>query len=82
MRHADFVPPSARLEDALKRLEHTWQNTKEHWSDSVSQTVEDEYLVPLHSQVTLLLDAVNRVSEVMGHAERQCSHPRESGPAL
>jgi len=82
MRNADFVSPAARLEDALKHLEHAWQNTKEHWSDSVSQKVEDEYLVPLHNQVVLMRDAVGRLSDVMGHAERECLHQRESGPTL
>lgn len=82
MRNADFVTPAARLEDALKRLEQAWQNTKEDWSDSVSQTVEDEYLIPLHNQVTLMRDAIGRLSDVMGHAESACLHQRESGPTL
>lgn len=82
MRQADFVSPAARLEDAITRLEHAWQNTKEHWSDPVSQTVEEEYLIPLHNQVTLMLDAISKVSGVMGQAERACSHQRESGPNL
>ena len=82
MRHADFVSPAARLHDALIRLEHAWQAAKEHWSDPVSETVEEDYLIPLHNQVSLMLDAVNKVSDVMGRAERECSHSRESGPAL
>jgi hypothetical protein len=82
MRQADFVSPASRLEDAITRLEHAWLHTKEHWSDPVSQTVEEDYLVPLHNQVSLMLDAVNTISEVMGQAERECSHKRESGAAL
>ncbi len=82
MKHADFVSPAARLEDAMNRLEHAWQQTKEHWSDPVSRTIEEDYLVPLHNRVALMLDAVNKISEVMGRAERACSHKRESGPAL
>ena len=82
MRHADFVTPASRLEDAITRLEQNWLQTKEHWSDPVSQTVEEDYLVPLHNQVSLMLDAVNKISDVMGRAERECSHKRESGPAL
>ncbi len=82
MRQADFISPAARLEDALTRLEQAWQQTKEHWTDPVSQTVEEDYLVPLHNQVSMMLDAVNKISEVMGNAERECSHKREHGPAL
>jgi hypothetical protein len=82
MRNADFVSPASRLADALTRLEHAWQQTKDHWSDPVSQTVEEDYLVPIHNQVSLMLDAVNKISEVMGQAERECSHKRESDAAL
>lgn len=82
MRQADFVSPAARLEDAMTRLEHVWQQTKEHWSDPVSQTVEEDYLLPIRSQISLMLDAVNKVSEVMSRAERECSHQRESDGGL
>ena len=82
MRQADFVSPAARLQDAMIQLEQAWLQTKEHWSDPVSRTVEDDYLVPLHNQVSLMLDAVHKVSGVMGQAERDCLHKRESGPAL
>lgn len=82
MRRADFISPAARLQDALTRLEHAWQQTREDWSDPVSETVEEDYLVPLHNQVSMMLDAVNKISEVMGRAERECSHSRESTPGL
>ncbi|MCH2212414.1 MAG: hypothetical protein MK110_14005 [Fuerstiella sp.] len=82
MRKADFISPAARLADALTRLEHTWQQTKEHWSDPVSQTVEEDYLIPIHNQVSLMLDAVHKMSEVTGRAERDCSHRRESDTSL
>ena len=82
MRNADFTSPAARLADALKQLEKTWMDTKEEWSDSVSQRVEDEYLVPLHGQIQAMLDTVEKLSGVMSKAERACMHPREAGPIL
>ncbi|MCA9083928.1 MAG: hypothetical protein KDA81_07720 [Planctomycetaceae bacterium] len=82
MRHADFRSPAARLADAMKQLEAAWMNTKEEWADPVSQHVEDEYLVPLHGQVRAMLDTVEKLAEVMGRAERACSHRREQGPIL
>ena len=82
MKQADFVSPAARLQDAITRLEHAWQQTKEHWSDPVSQIVEEDYLVPIHNQVSVILDSVNKTAEVMGRAERECSHSRESDTAL
>ncbi|MEZ6058823.1 MAG: hypothetical protein R3C19_00510 [Planctomycetaceae bacterium] len=77
MRRADFLSPAARLQDAMKRLEQQWLETREEWNDPVSQRVEDEFLVPLHGQVQAMLDTVNKLSGVMAKAERECSHPRE-----
>lgn len=77
MKRSDYVSPAARLEDALRQLEHAWQATREHWSDPVSQAVEDEYLVPLHATVCSMLDAVGKLSAVVKTAEGECSHPRE-----
>ncbi|MEZ6130159.1 MAG: hypothetical protein R3C59_15850 [Planctomycetaceae bacterium] len=82
MRNADFLSPAARLADALKQLEQAWMETRDEWSDSVSRTVEDDYLVPLHGQVQAMLDTVEKLSGVMAKAERACMHPREAGPIL
>jgi len=82
MRNADFMSPAARLADALKQLERAWMDTKEEWADSVSQKVEDDYLVPLHGQVQSMLDTVEKLSSVMSKAERACMHSREAGPIL
>jgi hypothetical protein len=77
MKRSDFISPAARLDDALRQLEFAWQATNEHWSDSVSQKVEDEYLVPLHATIRTMLDAVTKLSSVVKTAESECSHPRE-----
>ncbi len=77
MRRADFLSSAARLEDAMKRLEQQWMDTREEWNDPVSRRVEDEFLVPLHGQVQVMLDTVNKLSGVMAKAERECAHPRE-----
>ena len=82
MKHADFKSPAARLNDAMKQLELIWMETKEQWSDSVSQKVEDEYLVPLSAQVRAMLDTIEKLSGVMSQAERVFSHTRERGPIL
>lgn len=82
MRNADFMSPAARLAESMKQLERVWMDTKEEWSDSVSHRVEDEYLVPLHGQVQVMLDTVSKLSSVMAKAERACIHQREAGPIL
>jgi len=82
MKRVDFVSPAARLEDALKQLEAAWMATREHWNDSISQKVEDEYLTPLHGQVRSMLDAVDKMSMKIRNAEQDCLHPRERNVRL
>lgn len=82
MRNADFLSPMARLDDALRKLEKAWTDTKEEWSDPVSRRIEDEYLLPLKGQVRAMLDSVEKLSGVMTKAETACSHPREMATKL
>ena len=82
MKRVDFVSPAARLEDALKQLEAAWMATREHWDDSISQKVEDEYLMPLHGQVRSMLDAVDKMSMKIRNAEQDCLHARERNVRL
>lgn len=82
MKRVDFISAAARLEDALKELEVAWMATREHWNDSISQKVEDEYLLPLHAQVRTMLDGVSKLSVKMRTAEQDCLHPRERNATL
>jgi hypothetical protein len=82
MKRSDFISPAARLDDALRQLQHAWQATQEYWDDPVSRTVEDEYLMPLQGSVRSLLDAVSKLSGVMKTAETECAHPRERSSYL
>lgn len=82
MKRVDFIGAAARLEDALKELESAWMATREQWNDSISQKVEDEYLLPLHGQVRTMLDAISKMSVKMRIAEQDCLHPRERNVRL
>lgn len=82
MKRVDFISPAARLEDALKQLEMAWMATREHWNDSISRKVEDEYLLPIHGQVRSMLDAASKMSLKMRKAEQDCLHPRERNVSL
>ncbi|MFN9718480.1 MAG: hypothetical protein ACK58L_07295 [Planctomycetota bacterium] len=82
MKRVDFISPAARLEDALKQLQMSWRETREHWNDPISQKVEDEYLVPLQGQIRSMLDAVGKMSLLMRKAEQDCLHPRERHVSL
>lgn len=77
MSQFDFRSPAGRLRDALLKLEQRWRITQEDWNDSVSSRVEEEYLLPLHSEVQAMLDTASRLAEVMQKAERACRHPKE-----
>ncbi len=82
MKRVDFISPAARLEDALKQLEAAWMATREQWDDSISQKVEDEFLLPVHGQVRTMMDAVSKMSLKMRKAEQECLHPRERNVSL
>lgn len=82
MRNADFNSSAGRLNDALKALEGQWMEAKESWDDSVSQRVEDDFLVPLHGQVRAMMDTVTKLAGVMAQAERECQHARERSAYL
>ena len=82
MKRVDFISPAARLEDALRQLEAAWMATREHWNDSISQKVEDEFLLPVHGQVRTMMDAVSKLSLKMRKAEQDCLHPRECNVSL
>lgn len=82
MKRVDFISPAARLEDALKQLEAAWIETREQWDDSISQKVEDEFLLPVHAQVRTMMDAVSKMSVRMRKAEQDCLHPRERNVTL
>ena len=77
VKRVDFISPAARLEDALKQLEAAWMETREHWDDSISQKVQDEFLMPVHGQIRTMMDAVSKMSLKMRKAEQDCLHPRE-----
>ncbi len=77
MKRVDVMSPAARLEDAMKQLVNSWNATKEHWNDSVSFKVEEEYIVPIQAQIRCLLDASSKLSQVLRTAENECQHPRE-----
>ena len=82
MRNADFHSPCGRLHDDLRALENAWMETQENWDDSVSQQVEDDFLLPIAGEVRAMLDTVEKLSGVMSKAERACMHPREQGSVL
>jgi hypothetical protein len=56
---------------AAKELREQWNATSEYWKDKNRDDFEVQYIQPLAPQITLLLAAVNSLSEVFDRAERE-----------
>jgi len=77
MKRLDLTSPGTRLEDALSRLEHVWQETRKEWNDPVAERVDEQFVCTIRAYVRTLLDAVAKSQTVLRKAEYECQHPRE-----
>jgi hypothetical protein len=72
MTVADVATPGNKVHKALEDLQTAWADTLEHWHDDNSSKFEEDHLVPMALTIRLSLDAVNRMSESLAKAERDC----------
>ncbi|HEX4132255.1 MAG TPA: hypothetical protein VHZ24_19650 [Pirellulales bacterium] len=72
-RPGDLSIVSSSLHFAMKGLLERWDDVQSMWDDPVSQALQKEYLDPLAPQVTTVLKAVNRLSQVMARAYEECT---------
>ncbi|MBC8357200.1 MAG: hypothetical protein H8E66_34955 [Planctomycetes bacterium] len=70
MRICDLHTGSIRLTRAAKDLREQWNETSDYWKDKNRDDFDAKYIQPLTPQMTLLLAAVNSLSEVLERAER------------
>jgi hypothetical protein len=77
VRICDLHTGRNRLTRATKQLRDQWSLTSEHWKDTNQESFEQNHLHPIKPQVTLLLAAVHRLSEVLEQAQRDCSEEDE-----
>lgn len=68
----DLGSPAAKVHSSLENLQEAWMDAQGKWNDDNSRKFEEEYLVPLALTVKLSLDAVNRMTETLHEAEREC----------
>ena len=71
MRICDLHTGSIRLTRAAKDLREQWNETSSDWKDKNHDDFEAKYVQPLAPRITLLLAAVNSLSEVLERAERE-----------
>lgn len=74
-RAADLTSAAERLKKALEHLAEAWNEVSEQWDDANARAFAENHLEPLAAAVRSAMDAVNRMNEVIGRAERESSDP-------
>lgn len=72
MHVCDLQTGSAMLRKAVAQLKEKWDATSEQWNDAPRRAFARDRLDPLLPEINLLLSAVQRFSEVLTEAEREC----------
>jgi hypothetical protein len=65
----DLHSGAGKLEQAIKNLQLRWEFTRQMWHDSASRSFEDNHLADLLPQVRTVLEATQRVREVLEKAQ-------------
>ncbi|MEO8498338.1 MAG: hypothetical protein ABI614_25020 [Planctomycetota bacterium] len=71
MRICDLHTGTIQLTRAARDLREQWNATSEYWKDKNSDDFDEKHVQPLAPKITLLLAAVNSLSEVLERAERE-----------
>jgi hypothetical protein len=72
MRKCDLITGASRIHDALEKLQITWQEVSDSWSDSVSRRFREEHLDPMIPDVKLAMDSIGRMNSLMVEVQRDC----------
>lgn len=78
MRVCDLHTGSIRLGRAAKDLREQWTDTIEYWNDANRHDFERNHLQEIAPQITLMVAAINRLSEVLEKAERELTDERST----
>ena len=73
MKTWDLSGGAARLQESLDLLNAAWIETTTQWDDPANQQFLKDHLAPLHPKARIALNAIQRITEVLGQAERECS---------
>jgi len=72
----DLTDDIERLHSIWQSFRQQWEATQEVWSDSVSQTFEQNFIQPLTDQVNLTQRELTHLSEVTVQANRDILETR------
>jgi hypothetical protein len=78
MKHGGLTDGAGQLKMAGDKLEEAWEAAHADWNDIVRRTMDEEQMKPLFDQLRSTLDAVSRVSVILGNACRECEDERQS----
>jgi hypothetical protein len=67
----DLHSGAGKLEQAIKNLQLHWELTRQMWHDSASRSFEDNHLADLLPQVKTVLEATQRITEVLDKAQHE-----------
>ncbi len=61
-----------QLGKSLKDLQHRWAETKTVWDDNVSRSLEENFLLPLESDLKNAVASMDRVGILLQTIKRDC----------
>ena len=69
----DVSTGAAKLHQALKKLKQSWDTTQDAWTDAVRREFEEKHIALLEEKVKSTLREMDRLSQVMMQAHKECS---------
>jgi hypothetical protein len=76
MKVFDLTSASAKLDLAMQALDRKKAEAMAQWDDPVSRSFNQRFLVPLEPRFQRAMDAIERLTQILAEAERQCG-PRD-----
>lgn len=68
----------AALALAAKKLKLRWNEAQQDWNDSVSRRFERDHLAPLEPQINTVIQAIDRLADILQRAELDCRPQTDS----
>jgi hypothetical protein len=72
MRAWDLTAGVARLSEGWEAFQRANASAAAEWNDLTNQHFQDQYYRPLEPKVRHALDAIRRLTEILGRAEHEC----------
>jgi hypothetical protein len=72
MKTWDLTAGAGKLEMALETLHTANVEVEKYWNDEANHKFQEIYIVPLKPKVRALLEAIERLAEVLDAADRHC----------